>query len=51
MGLVLLNDFEYEDEDWKNGTIYDPADGKIYSCSMWLESENSLRARGDWGFF
>ncbi|MBL7112813.1 MAG: DUF2147 domain-containing protein [Bacteroidales bacterium] len=42
LGLRLLNGFSYDSEDneWSDGTIYDPKSGKTYSCYMWFDEEN-----------
>ena len=42
LGLRLLNGFNYDDDDkeWEDGTIYDPSSGKTYSCYMWFDEEN-----------
>ncbi len=47
MGLVILRDFVYvvEDGEWTDGTIYDPKNGKTYSCTMTLE-DGRLNVRG-----
>jgi len=45
-GLELLKDFSYDgDNVYNDGTIYDPKNGKTYSCKMTLEG-NTLRIRG-----
>ncbi len=49
MGLVILKDFVFEDGYWKNGTIYDPKNGKTYDCEMWLDGKTGLKIRGYWG--
>lgn len=50
LGLVLLKDFEFDKDDtWENGTIYDPREGKTYSCKMTLKSTNQLDVRGFMG--
>ena len=46
IGLVILKDFRYDGEIWKSGTIYDPGNGKDYSCKMWLEDKYTLKIRG-----
>ena len=46
IGLVILRDFKFNGEMWKNGLIYDPDNGKEYSCKMWLEDKNTLKIRG-----
>ncbi|MCF7790857.1 MAG: DUF2147 domain-containing protein [Victivallales bacterium] len=43
---VILKNFKYEDKKWKGGTIYDPKNGKTYSCQMWLENNDTLKLRG-----
>ncbi|MCX6155356.1 MAG: DUF2147 domain-containing protein [Candidatus Kapabacteria bacterium] len=50
IGLVLLRDFRFDGEIWKDGNIYDPNNGKDYSCKMWLENTNTLSIRGYIGF-
>ena len=49
LGLVFLYDFVYDSEQYVDGTIYDPRNGKEYSCKMWLEN-GDLKARGYIGF-
>jgi uncharacterized protein (DUF2147 family) len=51
INLVILKDFIYSDNEWKNGTVYDPANGKTYTCTMKLLNNNTLRVRGYWGPF
>lgn len=48
MGLQILKDFSFdpEEDEWSEGTIYNPASGKTYSCYMKFESANSLKIRG-----
>ncbi len=47
VGLTILNDFVYEGSNvWANGTIYDPNDGKTYSCKLTLKSPDKLDVRG-----
>jgi uncharacterized protein (DUF2147 family) len=47
MGLVNLNNFKYDgDNVWENGKIYDPENGKEYSCKMTLNNANQLSVRG-----
>ena len=42
LGLRLLNGFEYDGDDteWQNGTIYDPKTGNTYDCYMWFGENN-----------
>ncbi|OYT15448.1 MAG: SIGNAL peptide protein [Bacteroidetes bacterium 4572_77] len=46
MGLMLLKDFVYDDEEWEDGEIYDPKSGKTYSCYMEFEEENKIMIKG-----
>lgn len=46
LGLVFLTDFTYDDGKYVDGQIYDPQNGNIYSCKMWLEPDGDLKARG-----
>lgn len=51
LGLNMLNDFEYEGgNEWEEGSIYDPRDGKTYSSIITLKSSNLLHVRGYIGF-
>ncbi len=47
MNLQILKDFVYDadDKEWEDGTIYDPKNGKTYSCYMTLEGAK-LNVRG-----
>ena len=46
-GLNILTGFEYAGEGhWKNGTVYDPNNGKTYKCSITLIDDNTLKLRG-----
>ena len=31
---------------WRDGSIYDPENGKTYKCKMWLVDANTLKLRG-----
>jgi uncharacterized protein (DUF2147 family) len=47
IGLVNLKDFTFNGkEEWSEGTIYDPKNGKTYSCKIQFESANKLKIRG-----
>jgi len=54
MGLQILNDFVYDsdDEEWEDGTIYDPKNGSTYDCYIWFDEGNKkiLKVRGYIGF-
>jgi uncharacterized protein (DUF2147 family) len=51
IGLIILKNFEYKDNEWINGTIYDPESGKTYTCTIWLSDKSTLKVRGYWGIF
>ena len=49
LGLMNLKGFIFDDDDeWKDGKIYDPKNGKTYSCYMRFEddSKKKLKIRG-----
>jgi uncharacterized protein (DUF2147 family) len=47
LGLVILKNFVFDgEEEWEDGTIYDPKNGKTYDCYMKFEAENLLKIRG-----
>lgn len=50
MGLNLLSDLKPKGNKYEGGTIYDPASGKTYRCSMFLE-DGVLKVRGHVGPF
>lgn len=46
-GLRILDGFTPEtDTKWTGGTIYDPNNGKTYSCILELEDADTLKVRG-----
>ncbi|MDF2368048.1 DUF2147 domain-containing protein [Sneathiella sp.] len=47
LGLELLNGFEPDGEnEWDDGTIYNPEDGKTYSSSLTLVNPTTLDVKG-----
>ncbi|WMJ71621.1 DUF2147 domain-containing protein [Cytophagaceae bacterium ABcell3] len=51
VGLVNLKDFKFNSNGkWEDGKIYDPSNGKEYSCEMKLSDEETLEVRGYMGF-
>ena len=51
MGLVNMWGFNYSGtNEWTGGKIYDPKNGKTYSCKIAMENNNSIKVRGYIGF-
>jgi uncharacterized protein (DUF2147 family) len=47
IGLVNLKNFKHSGKDlWEDGEVYDPKNGKTYSCKMTLTSPTTLDVRG-----
>ena len=48
MGLEILKGFKFNESDneWNDGSIYNPASGKTYSCYINFESANKIKIRG-----
>ncbi len=42
LGLELLTNFVFDDDEWEDGEIYDPKTGKTYSCYMEFPDEDNL---------
>ena len=46
-GYRMLKDFEYKgDNEWEDGTIYDPLTGNTYNCTIKMKDKNTLDIRG-----
>jgi uncharacterized protein (DUF2147 family) len=47
LGLEILKDFTFDGKDeWSDGTIYDPKNGKTYDCYMEIRVTGILKIRG-----
>lgn len=47
VGLQILKNFKYKGKKkWQDGTIYDPENGKTYSCNIEMKDNNTLKIRG-----
>jgi uncharacterized protein (DUF2147 family) len=47
MGLVMVKNLTFSEENlWEGGKIYDPKNGKTYSCKATLRSPKVLELRG-----
>jgi len=51
LGMEIIKDLEKDGNDYEDGTILDPNNGKIYDCKIWLEDKNTLNVRGYVAFF
>ncbi|PIQ48502.1 MAG: hypothetical protein COW03_09805 [Cytophagales bacterium CG12_big_fil_rev_8_21_14_0_65_40_12] len=45
LGMNLIQGFKFSDGKWEDGEIYDPENGKTYSCVIKLKG-NKLEVRG-----
>lgn len=47
LGVVILGGFKYSGNNkWQDGWVYDPNNGKTYSCKMKLTDSKTLEIRG-----
>lgn len=47
IGLVILKDFVFDGKySWEKGSIYDPREGKTYSCTITMKNYNQISVRG-----
>jgi uncharacterized protein (DUF2147 family) len=51
LGMEIIKDLVQDDDEFEDGTILDPENGKIYDCKIWLEDKNTLNVRGYIAFF
>ncbi len=49
-GMEILKGVKKEEDEYVDGEILDPENGKIYNCKLWLEDGN-LKLRGYIAFF
>lgn len=50
IGLVIIKDLSLKGDRYKDGTLLDPDDGKIYKGEVWVE-DGKLKVRGYIAFF
>jgi len=50
IGMTIITDMVQDGDEWEDGEILDPNNGKIYDCSFWIEN-NNLMLRGYIAFF
>lgn len=46
LNMEILKDFEFDEDEWEDGTVYDPESGKTYYCSIELIGDDQLEIRG-----
>jgi uncharacterized protein (DUF2147 family) len=46
MGLVILHDLKFDDDEWSDGEIYDARSGKMYSLTATMDGMDVLNLRG-----
>jgi uncharacterized protein (DUF2147 family) len=46
LGMVIMRNFHSEGDDWVDGTVVDPENGKEYKGKIWAMDKDTLRMRG-----
>ena len=46
LGMVILRNFHPSGDDWVDGTVVDPENGKEYKGKIWAVGNDKLRLRG-----
>ena len=49
-GLIIVKGLSKDGNEWTDGDILDPANGKSYDCTIKLDDANTLNVRGFLGF-
>jgi uncharacterized protein (DUF2147 family) len=50
LGMEIIRALEQDGNEWEDGTILDPNNGKVYDCKLWVE-DGVLQVRGYVAFF
>lgn len=50
IGMEIIRNMEKDGNEYSDGDILDPENGKVYRCKLWLE-DGELKVRGYWGPF
>lgn len=50
IGMEIMRNLIKIGNEYADGTVLKPDEGKIYKCKIWTE-DNKLYVRGYWGFF
>lgn len=51
LGMVIMWDFERDEDKWSSGQILDPKTGKSYRCKIWVDDDGELKVRAYLGPF
>jgi len=46
LGMILMRNFRQQGDDWVDGTVVDPENGKEYKGKIWAVGKDTLRMRG-----
>jgi uncharacterized protein (DUF2147 family) len=46
LGMLLMRNFQVEGDDWVDGTVVDPENGKEYKGKIWAVGTDKLKMRG-----
>jgi uncharacterized protein (DUF2147 family) len=46
LGMTVIKGLSKEDDEYTNGKILDPKNGKLYKCYITLETKDKLKVRG-----
>jgi uncharacterized protein (DUF2147 family) len=50
LGMIFMRNFHPDGDDWVEGTVVDPENGKEYKGKIWAVGKDSLHMRGYIGF-
>ena len=52
LGMIILTELVKDGDEYEDGEILDPNNGKVYDCKIWLDEDNPniLYVRGYIGF-
>ena len=52
-GMEIIRGMVKDGDEYEDGTICDPANGKVYDCKLWVDEDdpNKLNVRGYIAFF
>ncbi len=51
LGMVIIERLVQDGDDYEDGTILDPNNGKVYDCKIWVDEKGDLQVRGYVGWF